>query len=105
MNLKVEYRGTGYYFDKEPVLVNGNPLSPERSQNVWNHSPDGFSWGYAGSGPAQLALAVLLEAGLDEKQAVRLHQEFKRDFIQSLPQEGSWSFYVDVEAWATGVRV
>ena len=27
-----------------------------------NHSPAGFAWGYAGSGPAQLALAILLDA-------------------------------------------
>jgi hypothetical protein len=26
-----------------------------------NHSPTGFSWGYAGSGPAQLALAILAD--------------------------------------------
>jgi len=25
---------------------------------LWNHSPDGFEWGYGGSGPAQLALAI-----------------------------------------------
>ena len=30
-------------------------LKPERSQRVKNHSPDGFNWGYAASGPAQLA--------------------------------------------------
>src|SRR5262252_67895 len=29
--------------------------------DVMNHSPDGFSWGYQGSGPAQAALAILLD--------------------------------------------
>ena len=40
-----------------PSLVtrNGVPLWPEPSQQVRDHSSDGFSWGYHGSGPAQLA--------------------------------------------------
>jgi hypothetical protein len=29
--------------------------------DIVNHSPTGFSWGYAGSGPAQLALAILAD--------------------------------------------
>jgi hypothetical protein len=29
--------------------------------DVVNHSPTGFEWGYNGSGPAQLALAILLD--------------------------------------------
>lgn len=36
-------------------------LSPQPSQALRNHSPDGFEWGYAGSGPSQLALAILLD--------------------------------------------
>jgi Family of unknown function (DUF6166) len=28
---------------------------------IANHSPDGFEWGYGGSGPAQLALAILAD--------------------------------------------
>lgn len=42
------------------VTKDGQTLSPDKSQKVWNHSPDGFNWGYGGSGPAQLALALLL---------------------------------------------
>jgi len=38
------------------VWLNDKPLSPGPSQAVYNHSPTGFSWGYEGSGPAQLAL-------------------------------------------------
>jgi hypothetical protein len=29
---------------------------------IINHSPDGFEWGYGGSGPAQLALALCVDA-------------------------------------------
>lgn len=55
------------------------PLEP--SLKLYNHSPDGFQWGYQGSGPAQLALAILLDLTEDPDLSVRLHQEFKRHFI------------------------
>ena len=42
------------------VWLDGEVLMAEESQKVRNHSPDGFAWGYAGSGPSQLALAVIL---------------------------------------------
>jgi len=45
-----------------------------------NHSPDGFAWGYGGSGPAQLALAILADA-LDDREATRLYQRFKFDVV------------------------
>ena len=51
---------TGRLADRK-VYVDGRRLSPAFSQRVFNHSPGGFSWGYPGSGPAQLALAILLE--------------------------------------------
>jgi len=53
------------------------PLYPEPSQKLWNHSPTGFNWGYSGSGPAQLALAILLDVTGDADLAVSLHQDFK----------------------------
>jgi len=51
-----------------------------------NHSPDGFSWGYAGSGPAQLALAILADARGDSF-AVKHYQSFKRKVIASAPDD------------------
>lgn len=64
------------YGDDRRVEVNGVPLTPERSQKLINHSPDGFNWGYPGSGPAQLALAILL-LFMPEVYAVGLYQQFK----------------------------
>lgn len=46
--------------DRE-VVLDGKSLFPTKSQKIRNHSPDGFNWGYGGSGPAQLALAIMLE--------------------------------------------
>jgi hypothetical protein len=85
-------------WDDRVVLVDGAPLSPARSQEVWNHSPDGFMWGYGGSGPAQLALAILLAAGCAPRRAVAFHQSFKWAVIGPLPQ-ADFAIDVDVEAW------
>jgi hypothetical protein len=62
---------------------------PQR-QDVYNHSPDGFSWGYQGSGPAQLALAILCDA-IGPNEAVRWHQDFKRDHIAKLALVDAWT--------------
>lgn len=67
------------------VWLDGKKLDPAKSQKVYNHSPTGFSWGYAGSGPAQLALAILLEL-TDKATAQRNYQRFKFDVIASAPQ-------------------
>jgi hypothetical protein len=81
------------------VTIDGRPQSPARSQQVWNHSPDGFSWGYGGSGPAQLALAILLEAGLSGRRAVAFHQRFKQQYLVALTMDQAFTLEVDVEAW------
>lgn len=65
------------------VWLNNERLDPALSQAIRNHSPDGFSWGYGGSGPAQLALAVTLEVtGKPDG-----YQQFKWDLIAGLPQD------------------
>lgn len=51
------------------------PLPPRN--DVANHSPDGFQWGYGGSGPAQLALALCIHATGDVRRAQRVYQDFK----------------------------
>ena len=94
----IQEYGDGDY-DKAIILVDGNRLTPERSLGVWRHSPTGFAWGYGGSGPAQLALAILLACGVSEQDAVPVHQDFKREFIETLPQDKGWRFEVDVPVW------
>ena len=84
-----------------PVLFNGRPLSPRASQRVVNHSPDGFAWGYGGSGPAQLALAVLLAAGVPDRRALQLYQHFKCDHIATLPD--SFDVEIGLGEWIHGL--
>lgn len=69
------------------VTVNGQPLPPRK--DLRNHSPDGFAWGYGGSGPTQLALALLAyEYG--EKIAQEHYQDFKRQVISNMTQDEGW---------------
>ena len=66
-------------------------LHPDRSQAVKNHSPDGFNWGYSGSGPAQLALAILLEVTDSEEIALAHYHDFEGQVIAAIPsQETDW---------------
>ncbi len=70
--------------------------------DVFNHSPDGFEWGYGGSGPGQLSLAILCDLfkvrtiydrvheALGDPDvnggsalALRLHHTFKTVFISA----------------------
>lgn len=65
------------------------------SQGVYNHSTE-FEWGYGGSGPAQLSLALLLDAightpieGRPSPEtapvlAERWYQAFKNDYVSQL---------------------
>jgi hypothetical protein len=64
------------------------PLNPSRE--LRNHSPTGFEWGYGGSGPAQLALAILAEHLGDDHAALKLYQDFKWACIAQI-QDPNWS--------------
>ena len=59
--------------------INNRPVSPRN--DLRNHSPDGFEFGYGGSGPAQLALAILADALGDDERALNLYQQFKWDIV------------------------
>lgn len=82
----------GYWSTKE-IWLNDEKLTATESQKIKNHSPDGFSWGYGGSGPSQLALAVCLKLyGLD---ATKVYQNFKINHLSSLPQE-DFDIYINM---------
>ena len=70
------------------VTVDGCPLNPRL--DLYNHSPTGFEWGYCGSGPAQLALAILADHLADDRQALDVYQRFKWAIIVELPRKQSW---------------
>lgn len=96
----MEFRGNLVgYSGTRSVTIDGKILPLLPSLKVSNHSPDGFSWGYGGSGPAQLALAVMLEF-LPVDDALRLYQEFKWDVIARLPMAKEFSYPVSqIKEW------
>ena len=55
------------------------PLEP--SLEIADHSPDGFNWGYNGSGAAQLALGILYEVTGNAELARNCYQMFKWDHV------------------------
>jgi len=79
------------------VFVDGRPLNLRL--DLREHSPTGFNWGYGGSGPAQLALAILADVAGD-KVALNHYQEFKRDVIASLEPDKKFTLTEEeVKAW------
>jgi len=74
------------------VSVDGEPLKPRL--DLRNHSPSGFEWGYPGSGPAQLALAIMAEHLENDGLAEEQYQAFKWAVVVKLPREG-WTLTSD----------
>lgn len=52
-----------------------------------NHSPTGFEWGYEGSGPSQLALAIVSDVLQDDQEALKLYQAFKIKAVKNFPKK------------------
>lgn len=92
----------------------GNELYTNVPHRVVQHSPYGYEWGYAGSGPSDLALNIvencLRELGHKGKRvkqfdgtcyaaAIQLHQDFKFEFIATLPREGGSIETATVVMW------
>lgn len=74
-------------------------------QDLLNHSPEGFEFGYRGSGPAQLALAILADHVGDD-DAVSFHQQFKDVFIATVKEE-KHAFDIiaaDIDLWLAGIK-
>lgn len=82
------------------VFVDDVELPLEPSLKLISRSPTGFAWGYMGSGPAQLALAILYDYTKDADLSKRYHQQFKKDFVAGWTQEGAWTLTSDdIDNW------
>lgn len=53
------------------------------------HSPTGFGWGYAGSGPADLARSLLWDA-LGAEPHPSLYQRYKREVVGWWDEDTEW---------------
>lgn len=85
---------------KVRLFRGGTEILPEASQKVRNHSPTGFEFGYAGSGPSQTALAILLDV-VGEQKALALYQNFKMAFIAQAQE----SFEIEEESIKAWIRL
>lgn len=94
----------------DPDTNKWSALDPSVSLKVREHSPSGFSWGYGGSGPAQLALALLLHAVAEcpvaerpssvphEALAEHYYQMFKTDHVAHM--QDNWTLMqADIVGW------
>lgn len=90
-----EYRGRPENFMVDVVDEAGivHMLNPRL--DLSNHSPTGFSWGYSGSGAAQLALAILCHALHCDERAEELFQEFKDAVVARFDQNQPWRLTTD----------
>jgi hypothetical protein len=77
-----------------------------------NHSPDGFEWGYWGSGPSQLAYAILrtyfelvemCDSEAAERFAKRYYMKFKIDFVARWGEEWNINHH-NIAVWVGGER-
>ena len=69
------------------VTVDGRPLPSDFQQ--WRFSADGFEWGYDGTGPSQIAFAILVDHFKDEFKALKSYKIF-RDQVLADCQEDEW---------------
>jgi len=87
------------------VRETGKPDMPLK--HVLRHSPDGFEWGYGGSGPADLALAILREVFcIDPKckeLADKYYLRFKVAVVQKLPRDQFEITEAEIRQALTGI--
>lgn len=61
--------------------------------HVVRHSPDGFAWGYGGSGPLELARCILLDYLADDDRlgdVDSVYHQFLDNFVSKWPQDDGW---------------
>jgi hypothetical protein len=108
LKARVTYHGisenTGHTSGPEVVYVERDGRRYPLPHYV-RHSPNGFSWGYAGSGPAELARCILADYlslkplgvqrgfyGRDDIPEIdSVYQKFKSSVIATLRQGQAWS--------------
>ena len=88
--------------DSRHIYVDGHLLSPTISLKVWAISDGSFDWGDDSAGASQAALAILLLA-THRKEALELHELFRREVLSVLP-EADFDVDVDFSEWLEDAR-
>lgn len=94
------YRGrrdpTAPVGEEVKITVDGEPL--DCRYDLLSASPSGFEWGYGGSGPAQLAIAILADA-YGASIASEHYQQFKQEIVAELPDKEWTLTKQDLDSW------
>jgi hypothetical protein len=69
-------------------MANGRKRELNPRLDLRSHSPTGFEWGYGGSGPAQLALALVADACGRRLAKAAIYQRVKAAIVAGLPHDG-----------------
>ena len=77
------YRGWRSKFGTRVLVEDRGRLHYLKRHDPANHSPDGFEWGYGGSGPACLASSLAQDA----TGCTCGYQHLKREFVAKLDEE------------------
>ncbi len=85
MNKEVAYEG--WRKDGERIVLRADGTELPNAREVYNHSPDNFEWGYHGSGPSQLALAIAVDWLRDKHLAISCYQDFKERVIARIKDD------------------
>lgn len=84
---KVYTAHSGHWDDGRVYVIEGASIRELRTRlDLRKHSPSGFAWGYGGSGPAQLSLAILADLAGDGI-ALEFYQQYKFEVIAKLDQK------------------
>lgn len=84
------------------ITLNDKFFDPAPSLKHVNHSPDGFSFGYSGSGCAQFAFGILLNE-TDDETAHEFYMQFKNEVVSRL-HDGFVLTSEDVAKWVYNTR-
>lgn len=95
------YRGDGKWLVRK--FTSHRDHLGTRLEHSVRHSPDGFSWGYGGSGPTELARCLLIDALGVAHPHPRLYQDFKSAFVARWADE--WRIdAATIRMWVVGWR-
>jgi len=76
------------------VWLDGVELDTDESRKLRDHSPGGFEWGYGGSGPAQLAVAICSKLWPD--LWTRVYQDFKWMYLATIKDDDFVAANIDL---------
>jgi len=99
---EVSFHGLRVFGEASAAMTLNNHVLPLPLRlDLFNHSPTGFEWGYGGSGPAQLALAICSQLFGDE-QALKCYQTVKDRLFVGL-QRDAWTLSAATVRQAAGI--